>query len=258
MYPMVPYASFAPLAQVPMPFGDYGAYPSYGYGYPYAVFGADLDPVAVSRQAWQEVHGEPASDAQARSVVAVARSEDALGRAGRSADLASDGQHVRVSIPSGGSRPLMIGEMPAPTSDPSRVFDGRSMRWMCYLVGLDEETFRSRVDAINLFPSRLSTWPGPARAAQAARELASRLKGRPRPSLAVLVGRRVARALGHDRPFFGLGGSVDLGAHHAVPCVSMPHPSGLNRWWNDQANRATGGAFLRELVVARPNNTGAT
>lgn len=30
--------------------------------------------------------------------------------------------------------------------------------------------------------------------------------------------------------------------------LAFPHPSGLNRWWNDPANRAAGAAALREFL----------
>lgn len=42
----------------------------------------------------------------------------------------------------------------------------------------------------------------------------------------------------------GLSSRTDLGV-----VAVLPHPSGLNRWWNDARNRASARAFLREVAL---------
>lgn len=137
-------------------------------------------------------------------------------------------------------KPLLVGEAPSRTSDPDRPFSGRSGDRLRDLLGAPlEDVFRVR----NL----LDTWPGPGNGkgsgwdADAARERALEVfdeieRGVP----TVFVGRRVARAFGHPYDYLDVVGV-------AYPMVVVPHPSGVNRWWNDAANEARAKALLRSL-----------
>ena len=60
----------------------------------------------------------------------------------------------------------------------------------------------------------------------------------------VLVGTRVARAFGIESPeFFEWTRREDFGFNLVV----IPHPSGVNLWWNKKENKERGTKFLREL-----------
>ena len=63
--------------------------------------------------------------------------------------------------------------------------------------------------------------------------------------LVVLVGKRVAKA-------FGIDGAVYFGAYtwspHGPTYYVVPHPSGVNRWWNDPVNRER---FKKWLVTIK-------
>jgi len=82
-----------------------------------------------------------------------------------------------------------------------------------------------------------------ARARARARAAALALAGRP---LVVLVGHRVAAAFGAaGRPYlriFKLRGARAMVA---------PHPSGVNRWWNDPRNRRRAARRLRAALRGR-------
>jgi hypothetical protein len=78
-------------------------------------------------------------------------------------------------------------------------------------------------------------------------ESAESLNGR----LVVFVGRRVAEAFGvsnskwfaWDRAFV-LSDGVMVDFRYAI----IPHPSGRNRWWNDEGNVEEAGKFLKSVL----------
>lgn len=104
----------------------------------------------------------------------------------------------------------------------------------------------------------LAEYPGPARsgkgdafprsrAAAGARRLAPSLAGR----RAVLLGRAVAGAfrLPGDVPFLTWVEAEVRGVRISVAVV--PHPSGVNTWWNDAGNRRCARRFLRGALGVR-------
>jgi hypothetical protein len=105
------------------------------------------------------------------------------------------------------------------------------------------EEFRASFRLVNL----LRDWPGkaPGGCGDAFPMLEARLAAR-RFKMArrtALAGRLVAQAFGLGRvPYFEWRrfGRDDV--------VVIPHPSGINRWWNDRHNRARVGVFLQGLV----------
>lgn len=81
-------------------------------------------------------------------------------------------------------------------------------------------------DSMNLCPPAPQSEPWDS---ETARVVASHVRERLAPSYDVvyLVGTRVARAF-EMRPVALL--------HVDAPYITLPHPSGLNRWWNDPDN----------------------
>jgi uracil-DNA glycosylase len=155
-------------------------------------------------------------------------------------------------------KPLFIGEAPSRTSDPKVAFSGRSGQRLANIAGLSHDEFLRRVDTVNL----LGYWPGkrgkgddldPFQAAVAATNvLFERCVGR---KLVFLVGRRVADAFGFrdydllsgyiapSKNIFGVRPSMN-----GPTWVVLPHPSGVNRWWNDPANVRKAKRLLRSLL----------
>jgi hypothetical protein len=77
-----------------------------------------------------------------------------------------------------------------------------------------------------------------------ARRAARRLERRAFPGrVVVLLGRRVCSA-------FGLAtlAPLDCEVHQDALVVHLPHPSGVNHWWNERANRRAARAALQVLL----------
>ncbi len=129
-------------------------------------------------------------------------------------------------------------------SEPGLPLSGASGRRLAALLSLSEPRLRAAFELVNLLPS----WPGRAAKGDlfplaegraAARRLEPRLRGR----VAVLLGGNVAAAFRHRGPpltWRWAGGS---------PCLRLPHPSGVNRWWNDARNTRAARRLLRRLLA---------
>lgn len=113
---------------------------------------------------------------------------------------------------------------------------GRSGRRMAELFGVDYGTFSTRVNWVNLFDNPNA----PASVIARTVEQTSRAQ-----DAIILLGRRVAHEfMLDDKPaLFQL--SRNAGAGPVV--LLLPHPSGLNRWWNDEANTQAAEQILRDL-----------
>lgn len=139
---------------------------------------------------------------------------------------------------------LLVGRAPARRMAGRGAFRGRSGERLAALAGTDLDGLLRAVDAANL----LGEWPGkqgkgdafPMAAARAAAGVLD-VSGRP---LVVAVGKRVAAAMGLRRPEY-----FAPAAWRGVPLVVVPHPSGVNRWWNDPVNVGKMHAFMRSLLI---------
>lgn len=145
-------------------------------------------------------------------------------------------------------RPLIIGEAPARTGDPRKPLTGRSGRRLAQLCGLEPAVYARTFARANV----LEAWPGKAGRSgkgdafhvSIARHRAAFLRRRfVGGRLVVLLGLRTARAFGVQAAYF---------VRQRVACanvVVLPHPSGVNRWWNVPANAARARRFLRRAAL---------
>lgn len=144
---------------------------------------------------------------------------------------------------------VLVGQAPARNSG-ERAFDGRSGDRLATYMGLDDRhELLARFECLNL----LGRYPGSAgpkgdvfpraRARGAARRLLGRLEGRS----VLLAGKNVAHAFGVRSEYLVWGDHPG-----GFVCAAIPHPSGVNHWWNDEANRRRfrrwAGAMLREAA----------
>lgn len=141
-------------------------------------------------------------------------------------------------------RVLLIGEAPSRTSDPLRPLSGRCGEALAELAGVSTSDFRRRFALANV----LSRWPGSSGAKGTAWRLvrarleAARLAGRFVPGrTVVLLGKRTALAFGVRAGYFE---QTPVGRATAVV---VPHPSGINRWYNVAENVEKMRAFMRGL-----------
>lgn len=145
---------------------------------------------------------------------------------------------------------LFVGQAPSRTSDPAAPLSlaGGSGRRLLKLSGLSEEAFAVQARRVNL----TDRWPGKngkgdrfprAIRAEVLAEIAETCE-------VVFVGRAVAdRLLGGSvsraMEFCRWYADVEAGKLYAV----MPHPSGVNLWWNDPRNVRRARRFLREALA---------
>lgn len=139
----------------------------------------------------------------------------------------------------------IIGEAPSKNSDwRYPLAGGHTGRKIEKLLGLSFRAYLKhyrRFDLIKFYPG--TKWPKENAAANA--RLIHNLH-EPGAHL-VLLGRKVAEAFGVSDLDF-----CEKGERDGVTYWVSPHPSGLNRWWQDPANKALGLAFWSSISKARP------
>lgn len=142
-------------------------------------------------------------------------------------------------------RALLVGEAPGKKADPSRpLIGGLVGKRLMDLLGFNLGLYVRRVDRVNVldyFPGR--TGKGDSFPMAEARQAADRLKTALFCSKdrVVLLGRRVAAAFKVKAEYLEW---VEVGN---TKVAVLPHPSGINRWWNDPVNKSRATRFMREL-----------
>ncbi len=149
------------------------------------------------------------------------------------------------------TKPFIVGEGPNPSHVGKRIrpLFGNPTRVLLRTMGMDGSTFRTAfkndvaryrlllnlAQPVNLCEGVWDLREAESRAAVLGSAAASRRF--------VLLGRRVARAFGcRDLPFLRLAIVWDNNV------LVVPHPSGLNRIYNDPAERARIGTALRNFL----------
>lgn len=144
------------------------------------------------------------------------------------------------SLPPSGVRILVVGLAPARKNPLGPALDASS-RFGKVLDRIEART-GARFDRRTLLPAPLGR---PEEGADfypiAARSAADALDTAGGTGLVLVLGRGAARAMGLRAPLLAWSVWRDL------PALVFPHPSGLNRWWNDRRNRARA---LRILLLA--------
>jgi len=139
---------------------------------------------------------------------------------------------------------VVVGQAPSVGRSRKPPLSGKSGQRLEALAGLAHGELGSCFALTNL----LGRYPGRGTggdrfphgmAARAARKLRGYLAGR----RAILLGSGVARAFQVPaRPFF------EWRQSNGLTFMVVPHPSGLNRWWNDPANLALAERALRGVA----------
>lgn len=148
-------------------------------------------------------------------------------------------------------KPLLVGQAPGPTSDPEEPLSGRCGDRLAELCGLEPAKFLARFRRVNL----IDEFPGKAAKGDAfPLDLARRgavdflITGVFHTTRVVLLGDNVAKAFGFRPGHFPLLKFLPCGAtRHGI--AFCPHPSGVNRWWNEPANELAARCFWRRLAL---------
>ena len=145
---------------------------------------------------------------------------------------------------------LIIGQAPALKDDRTSPLSGRTGHRLATLMDMDMEEFLTTFDRANLFnkfPGKAESGGGDAFPLRQATTNAFKLMQDNPPDnyrAVILLGKNVAKAFNIQKPeFFEWGGST-----HRPPTVVIPHPSGLNRWWNELSNEKIAREFLNEMA----------
>lgn len=146
-------------------------------------------------------------------------------------------------------KPLLVGEAPSKNEVTETPLEGRVGKRLAALCGLTYEQYLERFDRVNLLHVRQDTTEkGFTFDHAAAGHEAHRLyvAGIVAPGrIVLLLGWRVARAFSNG--FSKLPYFVEH-QHGGAAFYVLPHPSGVNRYWNDPENVARASEFMRRIV----------
>ncbi len=143
--------------------------------------------------------------------------------------------------------PVLIGQAPSRTSDVEKPLSAWPISSrLCRLCGCNLLAYLSSFQRVNL----LREWPGKDSKGDAfdlklAKKTAEAYFQRFHNRKIILLGGNVSRA-------FGLPGDFPLLAFRDVRgsrIAVVPHPSGVNLWWNDPANAKAAGKFMRSVLA---------
>lgn len=148
-------------------------------------------------------------------------------------------------------RPLLLGEAPGPSAPEHFVpLDGRGGDRLAQCAGMDRAELLDGFATANL----LARWPGPAGKGSAWDAATARYAARAfeLPEVTVLLGRRVCGAFAAAHTWLR-GPAMAWGEWRFGPddiaVTVVPHPSGINRLYNDPAVREQVGVALREALT---------
>jgi len=145
-----------------------------------------------------------------------------------------------------GDEILVMGQAPGRTHPDVTPQQRRVVKFLADLVGITPVEFCERCDFVNL----LSCYHGKAGKGDCfppdvARAAASIFDPSPWSTI-VMLGKNVPAAFGLRRDYF----IWQMLSETRV--AVFPHPSGVNRWWNDASNKRSAVIFLRSLLAADP------
>lgn len=149
------------------------------------------------------------------------------------------------------SSAVIVGPAPSQFSDASSPLSGRSGAFLAELMGIPFKHYLDRFQRVNL----LDEWPGKtgkgdafdlAAAVVRANEIKIGFKTR-RPPYVLMLGRNVARAFGINA--LGLDFFEGWISRAGTAFYLLPHPSGINLFWNEPSNMRMAKMFLRRIVL---------
>lgn len=154
-------------------------------------------------------------------------------------------------------RPLILGEAPSRAGDRYYRFplSGAVGKRLCQFAGIEPEVegsqygrwywaLREQFDCLNAIERHEDAYPW--RVERARRRWAAYVEENGLPETVVCLGNRAAGTVATRLAITEWGEWVALAGTRAV---KIPHPSGLNRLYNDEAMRALAGRVLREAMA---------
>lgn len=160
------------------------------------------------------------------------------------------------------SKPIMVGQAPSRTSDPDRPLVGRSGKILAKHVGIERHGLYlkflcdfERRNVLDYYPGSNGDGKGDRfpmdEARGEARDMVDDFRGR----FVLALGSKTYRALTAGTGADGKGyfETTYINFHEEPPnngfhVTPVPHPSGLNRWWNDESNRERYRDFMVDVI----------
>lgn len=145
-----------------------------------------------------------------------------------------------------GARPLIVGEAPGFFGEDSRPLEGKAGERLAHCAGVDGYAeLVERFDIVNLldyFPGRQKRGKGAAFPLEEARPRAAEILAESSGPIIVL-GKRAGEAFGLSTEYF------EWSELDGTRIVVVPHPSAINRWWNDASNYGAAIAFWTVMAL---------
>lgn len=147
-------------------------------------------------------------------------------------------------------KPLLVGEAPSKNEATEAPLAGRVGRRLASLCGLSFEEYLDFFERVNLLHVRQDTKEKGfefdfVAATQAAHALWLSEDAFASGRTILLLGRRVARAFSETTEYF----EGRTTASQGIKIYVLPHPSGVSRWWNEEANYRRAAEFMQWIVV---------
>ena len=145
----------------------------------------------------------------------------------------------------GATKVVLVGEAPGrPMRPDEEPLMGRSALRIAGLAAITVAEYREQTERMNLFDQPQARWRV-RDAEKAAAAILPRFDGR----RVIMLGQRVAAAFDvADYVPFTWGWGVERGGRVRFDFAVIPHPSGRNRFWNTEENRALARIFLRQAL----------
>ena len=144
------------------------------------------------------------------------------------------------------SRILLIGQAPSRTSQGKQPFSGKSGKRLAELAGISQKDLRRYFKMVNV----LDYWPGRGGKGDAfptGRQVPDRLRKMVASYAAtIFVGRGVAARFKFNAPQYLTWYACS--PRKSRTAAILPHPSGINRWYNDPQNLKDAQMFLRGII----------
>lgn len=145
-------------------------------------------------------------------------------------------------------KPLIIGEAPSKNEVTPRPLEGRVGKRLAALCGLTLDEYLKHFDRVNLLDVRQDTkekgFEFDHKLARVKAEYMLEFDIEPN-RIVLLLGWRVAKAFNLDHlGYFEEQRHPDSSAEFRV----LPHPSGVNRWWNDIRHLMDAEVFMKTIV----------
>ena len=157
-------------------------------------------------------------------------------------------EHHAANCPKSRSvKPLIIGEAPSKNEYPPSPIAGRIGKRLAACAGMTLPQFLEAFDRTNLLYVRQDTREKGfefdyTQAKLAAKSIYLQSNWMQRPYV-LLLGKRVSKSFDVTESYLE---EVNL---HGVKAFVVPHPSGVNRWWNDKDNEKRMYDFMMWLVT---------